>query len=716
MNKGLRYIISIAFMLLSVSGFGDGLYKGSLGSINQFNILIDSTNSLVISDIMGIEDSRFSLSSKLKLPSNISVWVKIRVDQVSNPDFEYLVIEQTQLDYFEWYGVVGNEIVISDTGGIEFPFFTRKLPFNKWVLEANQANTENITFYLKIRTSKSVFLDMKTGKYIDIIKEQISISSLFGIFVGIFVVMAFYNSFIYVSTKERSYFIYVLHTIFVGLTQVTIFGYGYNFFWPNSPGFQQIGVELLSSIVSLVGLEFLKEFLQTKKNAPKLHKVVNVLIVGYLVIAILSIVQNDLAYQVLLVTQPLVAVFVIFTAFNIFLDGYRPAKYYLIAWGALMVGLTIYALGEQGIIVRNTVATMMMPFGSALEVILLSFALADNINSLKSSQERAIANSLRLEKEKASLIIEQNVELEEQVEKRTHELQGANYDLAGKNKELNDAYIDLKNTQSQLVHAEKMSSLGQLTAGIAHEINNPINFVSSNILPLKRDVQDLISIFEETKNYAKEKLSEEDYVFIDNLKEQYDYTYILEEIDQLLAGMDDGANRTVEIIRGLKLFSRVDEDDLKRVNLEDGINSTLILLNSAIKHQLTLIKNFGDIPEVECYGGKMNQVFMNIISNSIQALKGREPEENEITITTTHKTDFVTIAIKDNGPGMTEEVKNKLFEPFFTTKPVGEGTGLGLSIVYKIIDKIDGKITVNSEPGKGTEFIITLPINNKSKD
>jgi len=381
-----------------------------------------------------------------------------------------------------------------------------------------------------------------------------------------------------------------------------------------------------------------------------------------------------------------------------------------------MLGLTIYAMAEQGIIGRNTITTLMMPIGSALEVILLSIALADNINILKKSRELAIEHSLELETEKAQLIIQQNVELEGKVLLRTIELEEANEVLEDKNKELSDAYTDLKNTQSQLVHAEKMSSLGQLTAGIAHEINNPINFVSSNILPLKRDIADIISIFEQTENFVGGKLDPNDFKEIQELKEQFDYDYILKEIDQLLDGMSDGANRTVEIIRGLKLFSRVDEDDLKRVNLEDGINSTLILLNSAVKHQVDLVKNFGEIPEVECYGGKMNQVFMNIISNAIQAIRDTGMEDGKIIITTSQENDLVHISIADNGPGMTEEIKQKLFEPFFTTKPVGEGTGLGLSIVYKIIDKINGKIEVNTEPGKGTEFIITLPITNTTKD
>jgi hypothetical protein len=359
---------------------------------------------------------------------------------------------------------------------------------------------------------------------------------------------------------------------------------------------------------------------------------------------------------------------------------------------------------------------MGITFGSAFEAVLLSFALASRINILKKKQEEAIQHYLRIEMEKAELVQIQNVELEEKVKRRTRALEAANITLEGKNKELNEAYTNLKNTQSQLVHAEKMSSLGQLTAGIAHEINNPINFVSSNIHPLKRDMDDLVSMFSEAEKIAEKKMKREDYELISGLKERYDFEFIKEEINLLLEGMSEGVNRTVEIIRGLKLFSRLDEDDLKRVDLEEGIDSTLTLLNSSINHHIKIKKHYGSIPLVECYGGKINQVFMNIISNSIQALTNSKIKKPEITITTEKMDSSVRISISDNGPGIPDEIKDRIFEPFFTTKPVGEGTGLGLSIVYQIIENLHGQITVNSEIDKGTEFIITLPIDSNIKE
>ena len=181
--------------------------------------------------------------------------------------------------------------------------------------------------------------------------------------------------------------------------------------------------------------------------------------------------------------------------------------------------------------------------------------------------------------------------------------------------------------------------------------------------------------------------------------------------------MDDGAKRTVEIVKGLRIFSRVDEQDVKKVDIHDGINSTIILLNSTIPGKIRVIREFGELPMVECLAGKINQVFMNIINNAVQALGDRIDtiKDPKITISTKASQDFVTIEIEDNGPGMPEHVKQRIFEPFFTTKAVGKGTGLGLSIVYSIIENHKGTLEVISEEDQGTLFKITLPIHQSAK-
>jgi signal transduction histidine kinase/ligand-binding sensor domain-containing protein len=266
----------------------------------------------------------------------------------------------------------------------------------------------------------------------------------------------------------------------------------------------------------------------------------------------------------------------------------------------------------------------------------------------------------------------------------------------------------LKHTQTQLVQSEKMASLGQLTAGVAHEINNPINFVSAGIDSLEANYNDLHELLEKLNSL---KAGEDNTALleeVEKLKKEIELDYLLEEIPQLLQSIKTGASRTTEIVKSLKNFTRLDEDNLKLANLHEGLDSTLVILRNQLNEKVKIVREYdASLPLVQCYPGQLNQVFMNIINNAIQAVE----EEGEIWIATALEGEQVVIKIKDTGIGMSQEVKSRIFEPFFTTKDVGEGTGLGLSISYSIIEKHKGTITVESAAGKGTEFIIRLPLN-----
>jgi signal transduction histidine kinase len=352
-----------------------------------------------------------------------------------------------------------------------------------------------------------------------------------------------------------------------------------------------------------------------------------------------------------------------------------------------------------------------MQIGTALEVTLLSLALADRINILKKEKEISQAEALEAAQENERIIKEQNVILEQKVQERTTE-------LVATNDELSDTLQDLKETQSQLVASEKMASLGQLTAGIAHEINNPINFVTSNVSPLTRDVNQLLEALENIESIGlSEKSKEEKLQEIEDYKEDLDFDYLKIEIDHLLKGIHEGASRTAEIVKGLKVFSRLDEDDLKKADINECLDSTLVIMNSLLNSsKIKLLKEYGDIPVAECYPGKLNQVFLNIISNAIHAITQVHGEsgEGELKITTQSKGKDIYISIKDNGSGMDEVTMSKIFDPFFTTKDVGEGTGLGMSIAYNTIKNHNGEILINSELGKGTEMIIHIPVTHQT--
>jgi two-component system NtrC family sensor kinase len=264
--------------------------------------------------------------------------------------------------------------------------------------------------------------------------------------------------------------------------------------------------------------------------------------------------------------------------------------------------------------------------------------------------------------------------------------------------ELESANKEIRETQTRLVHAAKMAGLGQLVAGVAHELNNPIGFIYSNMSSLKdysRKLLHLVHVAEE----EPEKLERE--------VKKADLAYIEKDLPKLIASCEDGARRTRDIVVGLRNFSRLEEATLKEVDLHEGLDNTLQLLSGELKNRITVHKEYGKIPKVTCYPSELNQVFMNILSNAAQAIEG----EGEIFITTkTIAKSKIEIIIRDTGKGMTKAVADKIFDPFFTTKETGLGTGLGMSISYSVIQKHGGEIEVKSSPRKGSEFIITLPI------
>lgn len=276
-------------------------------------------------------------------------------------------------------------------------------------------------------------------------------------------------------------------------------------------------------------------------------------------------------------------------------------------------------------------------------------------------------------------------------------------ELKGKIKELEQANINLKEAQMQLVQSAKMTSLGQLVAGVAHELNNPIGFIYSNTSHLKDYTDKLLAIIEQI---------EKDPAASAEIKEKYEFDYIKKDLPLLIKSCLDGAQRTRDIVIGLRNFSRIEESQLKEINLNEAIDMTLEFLKGEIKNRISVIRLYGELPPISCYASQINQVLLNILTNAVHAISG----SGQIWITTTLVPENkVSVSIKDSGVGMSPEIVEKIFEPFFTTKEVGKGTGLGLSISYGIIQNHEGDIQVNSFVGQGTEFTILIPIQQPKK-
>jgi len=283
-------------------------------------------------------------------------------------------------------------------------------------------------------------------------------------------------------------------------------------------------------------------------------------------------------------------------------------------------------------------------------------------------------------------------------------------------KQLQVALADLQKMQSQLVQTEKMSSLGQLVAGIAHEINNPVNFISGNLVHARHNLEELLELIHLYQRHYPEPHPD-----IQDLAKDIDLPFLLTDLPKLLSSMKLGSDRIQGIVSSLRTFSRMDEADMKSVDIHSGLDSTLLILQSRLKSKpdakaVDVIRDYGDLPIVECYAGQLNQVFMNILSNAIDALEEQRSPATSTSPQIIIQTDIVdgdqvSIRIHDNGPGIPEKVRQQVFNPFFTTKPVGKGTGMGLSISYQIItEKHGGTFECESVVGQGTTFKVTIPL------
>ena len=332
--------------------------------------------------------------------------------------------------------------------------------------------------------------------------------------------------------------------------------------------------------------------------------------------------------------------------------------------------------------------------------------LVGAIQSLRDVTERRVAeNALRRAHDNLEQTVRQRTaQLAEDIRQR----QSAEEELRRRNIELTELNETLSRTQQQLVQSDKLASIGQLAAGVAHEINNPIGFIFSNFGTLEKylaQLFDMLSAYEEAEaglagTPAAAKLK--------RLREEIELDYLKEDIPALMTESKDGIQRVRKIVQDLKDFSRVDaRQEWEWVSLHTGIDSTLNIVNNEIKYKADVVKQYGELPDVECLPSELNQVFMNLLVNAAHAISA---ERGTITISTGTAGDMAWVEVADNGCGIAPENLKRIFDPFFTTKPVGKGTGLGLSLSYGIVKKHGGRIEVNSEPGRGTAFRVSVPV------
>jgi signal transduction histidine kinase len=650
----------------------------------------DPSNTLNLEQIQNLPDSAFQKSASPILHlgnTTASTWVKIVLKNKTDVPL-FLAVQTNAINELDAFIYDETDKLTTKQSGNDRPFVQRDLNRSNNIINIGLSPK---MVYVRVKSKFPLHIPLVLGR-LEYIADDYQIRDLINGFVsGILVAIALYNLFLFFSVKDRLYLYYFIY-IFTSLWVITHLNSIAWLIWnKNAFLFRLVGIPY----VLLSAWWFTIRFLNVDKDMPRIYaaiKMLCILIACVILLELLDLQIPRAKFQQFL--TPISAFSMLGLGIYSHFQGNKSARYYVVAWTFLIMGAIITSFSFSGLIPFNGFTFSAVLYGACIESILLAFALANRINIYRAESAQAQTLAMHHLAENEQLVREQNKVLEEKVTERTEDLQ--------------NTLTQLQNTESQLVQSEKMAVLGELTAGIAHEINNPVNFISSSIVPLKRNlaaIEQLVVQYRSlTPTNFEEKMKE-----IKAFEAEMDYDYTTEEIDLLTNSINDGATRTAQIVKGLRNFSRIDGGEKTKVSVNEGLESTLLLMQSAFKRKdIQLVKDLSDLPDIYCFAGQLNQVFMNILTNAVQAMT--EKGTIKVKSFVDKPTNTVKISIADTGKGMTEDVKSKIFQPFFTTKKVGEGTGLGLSISYGIIKKHDGQIEVESTVGKGTIFTITLPI------
>ena len=739
-------------MLLVIAPFFNGVLAQHVPLEDAiYSLLVDdelkyleASESLKIDAIIqAFNESEFKQYSGDQLEVGKVYWSFFQVKNTSNADLSYVLGFETarQADYLDVYVLDSGQIIQSLSTGRLLSYEDRSYQDGHHTyLKITIPKGESYQLFLRQKQETEAFAPLKLGyiliPYEKYLKSKVKNRLYQGFYIGFIVVMLLYNLFVFFSVSDWAYFYYVLFLLGAFLVSMQLFGLGMESLWASLP---QVDIFLnfyLLPTWTIAYILFVQKFLQTANHVPIWNKILlGLKVIGFLLVS-LALFGGGWLLNYLYLYAVITMFINIAVAAVVFKKGYKPAVYFLLANLLFIAGVCLYILRAVDIIPTTWITIYSIQIGSGMEMVLFSLGLADRINRIQEDLYQANLEKETLAREKQEeervAIERQNRNLEEQILARTAMIMEQKSQIEQQNTRLEEAleieklqveemeatqakmleaFEQLKATQSQLVQSEKMASLGLMTAGIAHEINNPLNFIYAGVETLEDLLQELMHVYNQYekldivyKDREKVRALAEG---VNALKEEIRFDLIKEDIPRMIKEIRIGAERASEIIKGLRLFARGEDTENQLIDIHELIETALVLLQNLLKDKVEIIKDYNRQAErIECHPSQLTQVFMNLIANGVQAIT----DEGKIYISTKRQQNDLEIIIRDTGCGIPDNIKDKIFEPFFTTKEVGEGTGLGLSISYGIIQQHGGSINLESKVGEGTTFFIRLPI------
>ncbi len=676
---------------------GPGEFRKDLG--RHLSFYIDESRQLTVEDVRQLPQSAFT-PSRYDIP-NLSftphhVWVRLRVDW-QEPDRDgYTLWQQYALtDHFTFYRPEDDGSYSASRTGDQYPFRQRELPTRAFGFPLTPRPGQTDTYFMELHGAGTINIDLQLTSNNTAIADTETRHLILGLYYGGLVALLLYNLILFFTLRESIYLYYTLYGFGLGMAFFDVNGLAFRYFWPD-----YIRMNTWFLVFVFISMhaqaQFTRKFLNLKSEWRWLDKFFQAfLILNALALVMVFTAPDNILYPTSQRLAFVVAMLCLSAGIGLWMRGYKPARYFTIASGFYVVGMLVYVAQNFGVIPTTVLSNFSVQIGSSFELVLFSFALADRINHMK--DEKSI-----LEAAGRKQLQEHNQTLEFKVHERTQ-------DLLKSLRAVNAKHEALVATQQQLVQAEKMSSLGGLVAGVAHEINNPANFTRLAAENLERDILRLQD-------------------FLNGLTDDNSDTELLGELnsrfsrlEEQLALVHDGTRRLSHIVRDLRSFSRLDESETQIAAPDEGLAATLNLVRAQYADRISIVLEQANPHATgSCHPAALNQVFMNLAVNACQAILERAGEERStlplgvLLVQTQLKEEagspWWQAEFIDDGTGMDASTQEHIFEPFFTTKDVGSGTGLGLSVSYGIVRKHNGDISVQSSPGMGSRFTVRLPL------